>query len=114
MRQVMFTPTSDPRLIDKIANDMAAGSPEIGLATMEALARYQTQAAAAVAAANVPMRGIYAAKFPVNVAAARRHAKSFEAVIMPGVGHFLMQEQPYTFNAQLERAIRALLEPATP
>jgi len=39
------------------------------------------------------------------VAANRRHAKSFDVVLIEGVGHFLQLEKPQAFNDALLRVL---------
>jgi peptidoglycan/xylan/chitin deacetylase (PgdA/CDA1 family)/ketosteroid isomerase-like protein len=50
---------------------------------------------------GAPIRGLNADKFPTNVEANRRHAPQFDAVIMKGVGHYLMLEDPARFSELL-------------
>jgi len=42
---------------------------------------------------------------PAILEVARRYASSFEAVDMSGVGHFVMNEDPETFNRLLDQAV---------
>ena len=49
---------------------------------------------------------------PTDVAANRRHARHFDALILPGVGHYPMLEAPERFNALLAEAIRRVLSVA--
>jgi pimeloyl-ACP methyl ester carboxylesterase len=104
-----FTPRSDPKLVDRIAKDMASGPAEVGVSAMDNLTRYDEKGA--LAAATVPIRLINADLFPTNLEAARRHQPKLSLAVMPGVGHFLMAEDPEEFNRLLERAIRELTRP---
>lgn len=56
----------------------------------------------------MPVRLINADLFPTNLEAARRHNAAVGLTVVPGVGHFLMMEDPKEFNRLLERAIREL------
>jgi pimeloyl-ACP methyl ester carboxylesterase len=109
VRGMMFTPRSDPKLVDRIAKDMASGPAEVGVSAMDNLTRYDEKGA--LAAATVPIRLINADLFPTNLEAARRHQPKLSLAVVPGVGHFLMAEDPEEFNRLLERAIRELTRP---
>ncbi len=102
----MFVPTSDPSLVDRVATDMCAGPPEVGIALMTRYPEWDPKAA--LAAAGVPVRCINAPAFPTNLEANRRYAPDFDAVIMDGVGHFLMMEKPAEFNARLAEVLAGL------
>lgn len=62
---------------------------------------------ALLAGAGVPLRAINTANPPTDIAAARRFAPDFEAVIVPGVGHFLQLEKPAEFNRRLRAVLTA-------
>ena len=47
---------------------------------------------------------------PTNVEAGRHYASSFEVAYMSGVGHFVMMEDPETFNRLLEETIQKLVD----
>ena len=106
VRQFMFTPHSDPKLIERIAGDMANAPPEVALPAMESLFSYDEAAALALVA--IPVRLLNADRFPTDLAAARRHKPDVELAVMPRVGHFLMAEDPEEFNRLLARAVREL------
>jgi pimeloyl-ACP methyl ester carboxylesterase len=102
----MFSPTAAPALVDRIARDMSAAPPAVGISALANTFRHDT--AAALAAVTVPVRLINADKWPTDLEAARRHKADVELAVMPGVGHFLMAEEPDEFNRWLERAVREL------
>jgi len=110
VRQFMFTPRSDPKLIDRIAGDMAKAPPEVAIPAMESLFSYDE--AAALARVTIPVRLLNADNFPTDLAAARRHKPDVELTVMPRVGHFLMAEVPEEFNRLLARAVRELTSAA--
>ena len=60
--------------------------------------------AAALQAARVPVRSINADFWPTNVTANGKYA-DFDAAILDGYGHFLMQEQPDAVLAALRSAL---------
>ena len=57
---------------------------------------------------------VNADKFPTRLDHARRYAPQFEALIVKGVGHYLMREDPAAFNAQLARAVARVTGQADP
>ena len=54
---------------------------------------------------QAPVRCINSGRYPTDIEAGSRYASSFEAVEMPGVGHFVMNEDPETFNRLLEKIL---------
>ena len=110
VRDFMFTPKSDPALVDRIADDMAKAPSEVALSALESLIDYDE--AKALAAVTAPLRLINADRWPTDLAAARKHKPDVQLAVMPGVGHFLMLEDPAEFNRLLERALRDLIAPA--
>jgi len=106
VRQNMFLPASDSALVDRIAADMAQGPPEVGRAVLREVFLYSVLPA--LAAVRVPLRCINSDRYPTDVAAARRHLPTFDAVLTPGVGHFNMIEDPVAFNRLLENFLGEL------
>jgi pimeloyl-ACP methyl ester carboxylesterase len=100
VRSTFFLPTSDPVLIDQIARDMGAAPPAAGIGALEGLARwFNEDVEQALADVDVPIRLINSDYRPTNIGAGQALTTSFEAVLMSGVGHFVMQEDPAQFNA---------------
>lgn len=106
VRQEMFTPRADSSLAERISRDMASGPPAVAVSAMENLLRYDQ--GAAMASVKVPVRLINADKWPTDLEAIRRHNAAVGLAVMPGVGHFLMMEDPDEFNRLLARAISEL------
>lgn len=111
----MFAPDSDPALIEKIVADMASASPEVGKATFEANFDYWlyniVQAFRETAA---PITYINSDKYPSNPEGNKRINPSYKLKIMTGVGHFVMIEDPETFNRLLEESVQEFLLALTP
>jgi pimeloyl-ACP methyl ester carboxylesterase len=106
VRDFMFTAKSDPALAEQVAEDMAAAPAEVALSALESLLDYDE--AGALDRLEAPMRLINADRWPTDLAAARRHKPDIQLTLMPGVGHFLMLENPAEFNRLLERALEEL------
>ena len=101
----VFPPDTDPALVDEIAVDMCSGPRDVGLALQRQFADWDM--AGALSAAGVRVRCINAPGFPTAVEANRKYA-DFNAIIMEGVGHFLMRERPDEFNRLLAELIEEL------
>ncbi|UCH96867.1 MAG: alpha/beta hydrolase [Candidatus Aminicenantes bacterium] len=108
LRAWMFTPKTDPALIDKIVKKMSSAKPQVGLGAMENGFKYDLTGA--MDKIKVPIRLIIADKFPYDIEAGKRHAVSFEVKVMKGVGHFLHMEAPDTFNKLLEETLEELVK----
>jgi len=92
-------------VIDEVTTDMCGGPGEIGAALLQDYAAYDL--AVALQAAHVPIRSINADKWPTNVTA-NQHYADFDAVVLNGFGHFLMQEAPEELNEALIEAVTDL------
>ena len=100
VRSSFFLPTSDPALIDQIARDMGAAPPAAGIGAFEGFAHwYNEDVEKTLADIKVPIRLINSDYRPTNTLAGQALTASFEATLMSGVGHFVMQEDPDQFNA---------------
>lgn len=105
----MFPKSADPALVDRIAADMSAAPPQVALGAMEAL--FDNDIKAALKGLDVPIYCINADLWPTNVEGNRQYATSFDLSLMPGVGHFVMLEDPARFNTLLEEIIRKVAAP---
>jgi pimeloyl-ACP methyl ester carboxylesterase len=63
--------------------------------------------AAALRDAGVPVRAINSAAYPTAVEVNRKHAPSFDVVVMDGVGHYPQVERPEEFQAHLRKLVEA-------
>jgi pimeloyl-ACP methyl ester carboxylesterase len=104
MRQHLFAPSTDPKLIEEIVRGAAAMPPDIAISAIEHATAYDARPA--LKEIEAPIRAINADKYPTNLEAARRYAPQFDAVIIEGVGHYPMLEAPDRFNALLEDVLR--------
>ena len=104
MRQRLFAPSTDPALVNRIVAGATGSPPEAAVAALANAWAYD--AAAAFRDLRVPIVAVNADLYPTDVAANRRHARHFDALILTGVGHYPMLEAPERFNALLAEAIR--------
>jgi pimeloyl-ACP methyl ester carboxylesterase len=102
-RQYWFVPTTPPAVVDRVLQAATTFPQEIALSALRETWSYD--AAPAFDAIKVPIVAVNADKFPTNFAANRRHAPQFDAVIMKGVGHYLLLEDPKSFGDHLEEAL---------
>ena len=106
VRSSFFLSTSDPALIDRIARDMSAAPPAAGIGALEGIARwYNEDVEETLADIAAPIRLINSDYRPTNTSAGQALTASFEATIMSGVGHFVMQEDPAQFNAIMAKLL---------
>jgi pimeloyl-ACP methyl ester carboxylesterase len=103
----MFPEGSDPALVERVVGTMTACPPEVGLSLMRGYRHYDL--ADLLAAAGVPVRVVNAPQWPTSVENNRKYAPDFDAVIIEGVGHFLMMERPAEFNAALAEVLTEIL-----
>jgi pimeloyl-ACP methyl ester carboxylesterase len=109
----MFTPNSDPALVEKIATDMSSAPQEVGLGALEGYFDFYTDEIIRVLQeVQAPITCINSDKYPTSVETNQRYAPSFKAVIMSGVGHFNMIEDPETFNRLLEETVQEFVQVA--
>lgn len=100
--------TSDPALAERIVSDMSSMPPNaiIGVFSNEILGYDLGQVLEKV---TTPVWCISSDKHPFNLEAARQHCPSFEVLFMSGVGHFVMMEDPETFNGLLQKIVNTLM-----
>lgn len=106
IRSSFHQPLRDPKQVDAVIAKMNAMQKDVGLALLDAMFRYDV--GAGLEDITLPIRCINSGDRPTNLAAGRRHAKRFDARLVPGVGHYLMVEDPEAFNALLDAAIDEL------
>jgi pimeloyl-ACP methyl ester carboxylesterase len=108
LRSIMFTEKTDTALRERIVKDMCDCPPTVGLNSWEHMFHYDLPNAMDEVKAHI--RCINSDKFPNNIEAGKRHAASFEVKFIKGWGHFIMMEDPQTFNKLLEETIQELLK----
>jgi pimeloyl-ACP methyl ester carboxylesterase len=107
----MFTPNSNPALIEKIVADMSSAPAEVGISSIESCFNFwKNELLQVVQEVQVPLTCINADMNPTNVEGNRHYAPSFKAKIMSEVGHFVMMENPETFNRLLEETIQEFMK----
>ncbi len=102
----MFVKTSDTALVERIVSDMSSTPPSVAIGAGEEVINHNL--AQALEEIKVPVHCICSNSHSFDLEAARQHSSSFEVVFMSGVGHFMMLEDPSTFNSLLDGIIKEL------
>jgi pimeloyl-ACP methyl ester carboxylesterase len=80
--------------------------PEVAIASIRAVVSYDPQPA--FGEMKVPVRAINSDLNPTNIDGNRKVLPGFQVVIMKGVGHYPMMEDPARFNELLTGILRDL------
>lgn len=104
---MLFRPDSDPALVRRVADDMAAAPPEVGVPSVIALNEWDgPPVMRRIRAPIVTINADLGPPTPESVI--RGFAPGFRVVVVPGSDHFLMMSDPARVNPILEAEIRAL------
>jgi pimeloyl-ACP methyl ester carboxylesterase len=103
----MFVRTSDRSLVDWVAADMSSAPPDVALGALESAFGYSREMPRALQEIKLPVIAINPDNAPTDTASMKRYG--VEVVIMPGVGHFEMMEDPARFNGLLTAAVSKLV-----
>jgi pimeloyl-ACP methyl ester carboxylesterase len=102
----LFPPTADPVLVDWVAEDMASAPPGIAVDAGAYAWGNDGPILGALDRLAVPVVAINPDDRPTDVDSLRRHGVS--TVIVHGVGHFPMLEDPAQFNRVLDEVVASL------
>lgn len=110
--QQYFTPDTNPAFARSIADDIALAPPEVAIASLISLDKYDY--GPALAGLRAPLVAILSGlRGAPDVERIRHLVPGFRVQVMPGRGHFLMMEDPPGFNALLRKEIAGFVA-ATP
>jgi len=104
----MFLPTSDSALVEYVANDMSSAPPDIALPELASAMNYSRQMPRSLEELKLRVIAINPDNAPTDMASMERYG--VEVMIMHGVGHFVMMENPPDFNRLLMMAINKLVQ----
>jgi pimeloyl-ACP methyl ester carboxylesterase len=110
-RQFLFAEKGDPAFTDKVMADLLTLPPEISIPVLQGSMGYDPRPR--LRETKVPIVAVNADKFPTRLDHERQYAPQFDALVVKGVGHYLMREDATAFNAQLARAIAQVLDNAS-
>jgi pimeloyl-ACP methyl ester carboxylesterase len=99
----MFPPSSDRLLVERVTAHMSSAPPGVALGVMESAMSFDREIPRALQELKLPVVAINPDYRPTDIPSMEHYG--VEVVIMSGVGHFLMMEDPERFNALLRRVI---------
>lgn len=102
----MFVPASDPALVERVAASMSSAPPSVALPSLESAFSYSREMPKTLEKLHLPVIAINPDNAPTDVASLQHYG--VQVIFMPGVGHFLMMEDPQRFNGLLREAIDRL------
>jgi pimeloyl-ACP methyl ester carboxylesterase len=100
----LFGPNADPKLVDRIARDMASAPPTVGVSALRNTWMNGPTLPAALAGLKLPVVELNADRHPTDHASLAKHG--VKAYVMPDIGHFLMLEDPPRFNRSLDSVVK--------
>lgn len=106
MNQFFFAPGTPAAVKTRVLNDATSRPPETAIAILAAIFAYD--AVPALKEIKVPIRAINSDRVPTNLEVNRKYAPQFDAVIIKGIGHYPMLEEPARFNQLLTEILRSL------
>lgn len=95
----LFPEGADPALVDRVARSMVAAPQDAALGSIGYALNRHPPIVAALAELSVPVVAINPDVSPTDIGSLRRHG--VEPIVLTGVGHFLMLEDPDQFNPVL-------------
>lgn len=102
--QYLFVASSSPAVRKRVLGTATSTPPEVAIPVLRAAMTYDP--IPALRGIKAPIRAINSDLYPTNLAANRKYAPQFDAVIIPGVGHYPMLETSERFNELLAQAVR--------
>jgi pimeloyl-ACP methyl ester carboxylesterase len=108
LAQIAFAPTSDATLVESYLKDVATFPPDTAIAVWEERGPYDRVLQERLRAIRVPKIAINST-YPRTTNTEATQRCEIEVVLMSGVGHFVMMEDPPTFNRLLGEAIQELV-----
>ncbi|MFC2126371.1 alpha/beta fold hydrolase [Bacteroidota bacterium] len=106
----MFVPESDSVLVDWVVDDMSSAVPKVGIDAFANLFQYVYRdfGNSLKSSNSIPIICIGAGEEP-QIEAFKNIHPVFENLQMDGVGHFLMMEDPDTFNQLFDDQLKQIL-----
>ena len=99
----MFPPGADSALVERVAADMSSAPPAVALSALESAFGFDREIPYALRELKLPVIAINPDGPATDVESMNK--LGVEVIFMPGVGHFLMLEDPERFNGLLRTAV---------
>lgn len=103
----MFPPGADQSLVERVVADMSEAPPAVALGAAKSAWTFEEELTGALLELKLPVVAINPADPPSDAESLKRYG--VEVVLMSGVGHFPMMENPVGFNALLKAVIEKLI-----
>jgi pimeloyl-ACP methyl ester carboxylesterase len=104
--RTMFGPKADPALVDRVAGMMSSAPPAIAIPSLESAFSYSREMPHTLQSLHLRTIAINPDNAPTDAASLNKY--DVEVIMMPGVGHFEMMEDPARCNELLQQAITRL------
>ena len=104
----MFLPGSDSSLAEWVATDMSSAPPAVALEAFENTLNYGRRMPQTLSELKLPVIAINDNRRATDLQSMKQYG--VEVMVMSGVGHFLMMEDPGKFNELLETAIKKIMK----
>ena len=109
VNNVLFPPSADSAIKEKIAQDMSSAPPEVGTGSIISMwGGNYSDVLEGVVNLDVPVWLMNIEMFPTDYKA--MDSLGFQVVALPGVGHFPMLEKPDVFNGLFLEALKEMGE----
>ena len=109
----MFLPSSDEALAEEIIQAVSAAPPQIGIGAAEQYLVYASVLQERLQEIAAPKIAINSADWQTTDTEAAGRC-GIEVVLMSGVGHLVMLEDPQTFNRLLDEAVHKIVHAGAP
>lgn len=106
LNQFFFAPETPVAVKNRVIAETTSRPPELAVTILQAIFAYD--AAPAMRAIKVPIHAINADRVPTSLEVNRKYAPQFDVVVMKGVGHYPMLENPARFNELLADILQKL------
>jgi pimeloyl-ACP methyl ester carboxylesterase len=104
--EYMLVPATPPSVRERVIAHATAMPPDVSIALLRAVWSYDARPA--LAEIGAPIRAVSSDRYPTNLATNRKHMPGYEAVLVPGTGHYPMLEDPSRFAAALDGVLSRL------
>ena len=108
--EYLFAPSTPAPVRERVLGKALALAPSVSIALLREVWTYDPRPA--LREIQAPIRAVNADKFPTNLEGNRRHMAGYDAVIVPGTGHYLMLEKPDAFARALDEVLTRVLSAA--
>ncbi len=102
----VFTIEAEPEVVEWAVDNMSSVNPKACISVIENIGKYDLKEA--VKDVQVPIVCINSDFLPMKAEANRKYAQNYKVKMMPGIGHFVMMEDPENFNQLLTDTITEL------